>query len=65
MDRSIPQLPAAATGDTLERALLEVDAAISLVVAGIAVTITPAPVSLVVGPRLRPVAAGPRRELES
>jgi hypothetical protein len=96
MDRSITQLPTGATGDALERALLEVDAAIILVVAGIAVTITlscfeaaesaaftgavwaqaagvafrlrrepPASVSLVIGPRLRPVAALPRREMES
>jgi hypothetical protein len=40
MDRSITRLPTAAAGDTLERALREVDAAIALVVAGIAVTIT-------------------------
>lgn len=76
--------------------MLEVDAAISLVVAGIAVTITlccfegaegaaftgavwaqaagvafrlrrepPLPTSLVIGPRLRPVVAHHRREMES
>ena len=96
MDRTITQLPTAAVGDSLERALLEVDAAITLVLAGIAVTITlccfdgaesaaftgaawaqaagvafrlqhmpPAPVVLVIGPRLRPVPVRFFREMES
>ena len=96
MDRSITQVPRAATGDTLERALLEVDAAIALVLAGIAVSITlcslaeaesaaftgaswaqtagvafrlrhdpPARVTLVIGPRLRPVPVRVLREMES
>jgi hypothetical protein len=96
MDRTITRLPTAGAHDALERALLEVDAAIALVVAGIAVTITlccfegaenaaftgavwaqaagvafrlrrepPAPTSLVIGPRLRPVAANVVRETES
>jgi hypothetical protein len=95
MDRPITRLPTAAADDALERAMLEVDAAIALVVAGIAVTITlccfagaesaaftgaawaqaaglafqlrrdpPAPVSLVIGPRLRPVEARFLREME-
>jgi hypothetical protein len=95
MDRTITRLPIAADGDPLERALLEIDVAISLVLAGVAVTITlccleaaeaaaftgvvwaqaagiafrlrhepPAPVSLVIGPRLwSPVIA--RSETES
>jgi membrane associated rhomboid family serine protease len=85
MDRTITRLPLSAAGDPLERALLEIDVAISLVLAGVAVTITLccfeaaegaaftgaawaqaagiafclrrepfAPVSLVIGPRLRP-----------
>jgi hypothetical protein len=101
MDRTITRLPTAAAHDALERALLEralleVDTAIALVVAGIAVSITlccfeaaesaaftgavwaqaagvafrlrrepPAPTSLVIGPRLRPVAAHFGREMES
>ena len=96
MDRTITRLPTATAGDALERALLEVDAAIALVLAGIAVSITlccldgaegaaftaaawaqvagvafrlryepPAPVRLVIGPRLRPVPVRLLRELES
>ncbi len=96
MDRTITRQPTATAGDALERALLEVDAAISLVLAGIAVSITlcclegaesaaftaaawaqtagvafrlrsepPAPVSLVIGPRLRPVPVRLLREMES
>ena len=86
MDRTITRLHTSVAGDPLERALLEIDVAISLVLAGVAVTITlccleagegaaftgavwaqaagiafrllrePAlPVSLVIGPRLRPL----------
>jgi len=40
MDRTITRLPTATAGDALERALLEVDAAITLILAGIAVSIT-------------------------
>jgi hypothetical protein len=96
MGRIITRLPTAAADDALERAMLEVDAAIALVVTGIAVTITlccfegaetaafagaawaqaagvafrlgrepAAPVRLVIGPRLRPVAALFLREMES
>jgi hypothetical protein len=95
MDRKITQLPTSVAGDPLERALLEIDVAISLVLAGVAVTITlccfeaaegaaftgavwaqaagiafrlrreqPAPVSLVIGPRLRRPAIA-RFETES
>jgi hypothetical protein len=81
MDRTITRLPISVAGDPLERALLEIDVAISPVLAGVAVTITlccfeaaegaaftgaawaqaagiafeaSAPVSLVIGPMLRP-----------
>ena len=85
MDGTIARRPISAAGDPLERALLEIDVAISLVLAGVAVTITlccfeaaegaaftgavwaqaagiafrlrgqpPAPVGLVIGPRLPP-----------
>ena len=40
MDRKITQLPISAVGYPLERALLEIDVAIALVLAGVAVTIT-------------------------
>jgi hypothetical protein len=40
MDRTITRLPAVAAGDPLERALLEIDIAIALVLAGIAVSVT-------------------------
>jgi len=40
MDRTITRLPISVAGDPLERALLEIDVAISLVLAGVAVTIT-------------------------
>ena len=96
MDRIITRLPTTVAGDPLERALSEIEAAIALVLAGIAVTITlccldgaesaaftgavwaqaagvafrlrrepPAPVSVVIGPRLRPVAADHLREIGS
>ena len=96
MDRTITRLPAASVGDPLERALLEIDIAIALVLAGVAVTITlccleaaegaaftaaawaqtagvafhllrepSAPVTLVIGPRLRPLAVGSGFETES
>ena len=96
MDRTITRLPTATAGDALERALLEVDAAIALILAGIAVSITLccfdgaesaaftgaawaqtagiafrllheplAPVSLVIGPRLRPIPVRRVREMES
>jgi hypothetical protein len=86
MDRIITRLPNVVAGDQLDRALLEIDIAIALVLAGVAVTITlscleeaeaaaftgavwaqsagvafrllrePArPVSLVIGPRERPL----------
>jgi hypothetical protein len=86
MDRIITRLPSVGADDQLDRALLEIDIAIALVLAGVAVTITlscldeaevaaftgaawaqsagvafrllrePArPVSLVIGPRLRPL----------
>jgi hypothetical protein len=95
MDRTITPLPIVVSGDPLERALLEIDVAIALVLAGVAVTITLccfesadgaaftgaawaqtagvafrlrreafAPISLVIGPRLRlsPVVAGSETE---
>jgi len=96
MDRIITRLPATVAGDPLGRALMEIDAAIALVLTGIAVTITvccfegaegaaftgavwaqaagvafrlrhepPAPVSVVIGTRLRPLADVPGRETES
>jgi hypothetical protein len=40
MDRMIPRPPVAAAQDALGRALAEIDAAIALVVAGVAVRIT-------------------------
>jgi|SRR6187397_2307245 hypothetical protein len=40
MDRTITRLPAGSVGDPLERALLEIDIAIALVLAGVAVTVT-------------------------
>jgi len=40
MDRIITRLPTTVAGDPLERALSEIDAAIALVLTGIAVTIT-------------------------
>ena len=40
MDRTITRLPAVSAGDPLERALLEIDIAIALVLAGFAVTVT-------------------------
>ncbi len=40
MDRTISRLPAVAAQDPLERALIEINAAIALVLAGVAVTIT-------------------------
>ena len=40
MDRTITRLPAAGASDPLERALLEIDIAIALVLAGVAVTVT-------------------------
>ena len=86
MDRIITRPPTVVAGDRLDRALLEIDIAIALVLAGVAVTITlscldeaeaaaftgaawaqsagvafrlvrePAlPVSLVIGPRVRPL----------
>ncbi len=86
MDRIITRLPTVVAGDQLDRALLEIDIAIALVLAGVAVTITlscldaaeaaaftgavwaqsagvafrllrePAlPVSVVIGPRVRPL----------
>jgi hypothetical protein len=86
MDRIITRLPTLVAGDSLDRALLEIDIAIALVLAGVAVTITLScleaaeaaaftgavwaqsagvafrllreptlPVSLVIGPRLRPL----------
>jgi hypothetical protein len=86
MERIITRLPTVVAGDQLDRALLEIDIAIALVLAGVAVTITLAcldeaeaaaftgaawaqsagiafrllrepalPVSLVIGPRLRPL----------
>ena len=95
MDR-ITRLPSVGAGDQLDRALLETDLAIALVLAGVAVTITlscldeaeaaafkgavwaqsvevafrllrePArPVSLVIGPRMRPLAVTPLVEMES
>lgn len=88
MDRIITKLPTTVADDPVERAQSEIDAAIALVLTGIAVTITlcchegaesaaftgavwaqaagvafrlrrepPAPVRVVIGPRLRPVAA--------
>ena len=86
MDRIITRMPTVVAGDQLDRALLEIDIAIALVLAGVAVTITlscldaaeaaaftgavwaqsagvafrllrdPAlPVSVVIGPRVRPL----------
>jgi len=40
MDRIITRLPTVAARDQLDRALLEIDIAIALVLAGVAVTIT-------------------------
>jgi hypothetical protein len=40
MERTISLLPAAATFDPLDRALWEINAAIALVLAGVAVTLT-------------------------
>ena len=40
MDRTISRLPSAEVHDPLDRALAEINAAIALVVAGVAVTIT-------------------------
>jgi hypothetical protein len=40
MDRIITRLPNVVAGDQLDRALLEIDIAIALVLAGVAVTIT-------------------------
>jgi len=40
MDRIITRLPTVVAGDQLDRALLEIDIAIALVLAGVAVTIT-------------------------
>jgi hypothetical protein len=40
MDRIITRLPTLVDGDPLDRALLEIDVAIALVLAGVAVTIT-------------------------
>jgi hypothetical protein len=40
MDPTITQLPVVGHGDPLERALLEIDIAIALVLAGVAVTVT-------------------------
>jgi hypothetical protein len=40
MDPTITRLPVVGHGDPLERALLEIDIAIALVLAGVAVTIT-------------------------
>jgi len=86
MDRIITRMPTVVAGDQLDRALLEIDIAIALVLAGVAVTITLAcldeaeaaaftgavwaqsagvafrllrepalPVSVVIGPRVRPL----------
>ena len=96
MDRIITRLPTVVAGDQLDRALLEIDIAIALVLAGIAVTITlscleaaeaaaftgaiwaqsagvafhlrrePAvPVSLVIGPRVRPLSLTQLAEMGS
>ena len=96
MDRTISRPPVAAAQNPLGRALAEIDAAIALVVAGVAVRITlcsleaaedaaftgaaraqtarvafrlvrdsPSSVSLVIGPRLRPVSAETIVETES
>ena len=96
MDRTITRLPAVSAGDPIERALLEIDIAIALVLAGIAVTVTlccldaaeaaaftgavwaqtagvafhflrdpSAPVSLVIGPRVRPLSVASGLETES
>lgn len=96
MDRNITRLPTVAAGDPLERALLEIDVAIALVLAGFAVTITlccleaaegaaftgavwaqaagvafrlrrepPAPVRLIIGPRLGPTPVRVTFETES
>ena len=40
MDRTITRLPTVSAGDPLEQALVEIDVAIALVLAGVAVTIT-------------------------
>jgi hypothetical protein len=40
MDPTITRLPVVGHGDPLERALLEIDIAIALVLAGVAVTVT-------------------------
>jgi hypothetical protein len=40
MDRTITRLPIAAADDSLDRALFEIEAAIAMVVAGAAVTVT-------------------------
>jgi hypothetical protein len=94
--RTITRLPIAVAGDPLEQALLEIDVAIALVLAGAAVTITSccfesaegaaftgaawaqtagvafrlrrealAPISLVIGPRLRPWSVETGIETES
>jgi hypothetical protein len=96
MDRIITRLPTLVGDDPFDRALLEIDVAIALVLAGVAVTITlscleaaeaaaftgavwaqsagvafrllrePAlPVSLVVGPRLRPLSIAAVAEMET
>ena len=96
MDPTITRLPVVGHGDPLERALLEIDIAIALVLTGVAVTITvccleaaetaaftgavwaqtagvafhlvrgsSTPVSLVIGPRLRPRSVETGIETES
>jgi hypothetical protein len=40
MDRTITRLPIAAADDSLDRALFEIEAAIAMVMAGVAVTVT-------------------------
>lgn len=96
MDRIITRPQTEVAGDPLDQALLEIDIAIALVLAGVAVTITlscleaaeaaaftgavwaqsagvafhllrePAvPVSLVIGPRVRPFSLTPLAEMES
>jgi hypothetical protein len=96
MDRTITRLPTFSADDPHERALLEIDVAISLILAGVAVSITlccleaaegaaftgavwaqaagiafrlrrepPAPISLVIGPRLRPASVIVSFETES
>lgn len=57
MDRPITRLPIAADDDSLDRALFEVQAAIAMVVAGVAVT--------VIGPRLATVGAETKAEIGS